>query len=170
MKDNCSQISRLLDKYYDREATAKERALVEKHLPACPACSRVLRSMGNLRDMIKTPVEEAVQKEDFQWVWRKIERGLKSDRKPAWWEALFPGIDLLSFFRRRVWIPAAVAAVILILVATPFFFKKTSFPPASSVVEYVESQDYNVMVYQLDKEKVTVIWLLEGGGEEESTS
>jgi anti-sigma factor RsiW len=170
MKDRCSQISRLLEKYFDREATTKERSLVEKHLPTCSACSEALRSMGNLRDMIKIPVEEAAQMEDFQWVWQKIKRGIEADEKPAWWEALSPRIDLLSVFRRRVWIPAVAAIVILILVAFPFFLKKISSPSDASVVEYVESPDYNVMVYQSEEGKETVIWLLDGPEQEATPS
>jgi hypothetical protein len=54
------------------------------------------------------------------------------------------------------------AIAILIVISTSFLLKKAPFYPDPSVVEYVESQAYNVMVYESEKPKVTVIWLFEG--------
>ena len=170
MTDTCSSVSKLLEKYFDQEATVEERSLVEEHLPRCPICSEALRSMENLRDLIKLPVEDAVQKEDFQRVWENIRKGIRPKERSAWWETLLPRVDLSDLFRRKVWIPAAAAIVILILITGLLLFRKTSSPQGLSVVEYVESPDYNVMVYQSDKSKVTVIWLFEGPGKEASTS
>ncbi len=170
MKDNCSNVSRLLGKYFDQEATAQERSLVEKHLPTCSACGESLKSMEKLRDAIKIPIEDTVQKENLEWVWPKIQRGIEAYQKPSWWEALLSQVDLLSFLRRRVWIPAVAAILILIVAAFPFFLKKFSSPPGSSVVEYVESQDYNVMVYESEQGNVTVIWVLDGPEQEATRS
>jgi hypothetical protein len=49
-------------------------------------------------------------------------------------------------------------------------FQKNHFLSTLSVVEYVESETYNVMVYELETPQVTVIWLFEGPEEESSTS
>jgi hypothetical protein len=67
-------------------------------------------------------------------------------------------------------IPAVAAAVILILITAPLLYKKISSYPVPSVVEYVESETYNVMVYELETPQVTVIWLFEDTEEESSTS
>lgn len=76
----------------------------------------------------------------------------------------------LHLFPKKVWIPALAATVILILIYAPLLFKKNPSLQDQSVVEYVESKDYNVMVYETEKGKVTVIWLFEGPEEESPAS
>jgi anti-sigma factor RsiW len=166
MKKECSSVSKLLDKYFDRELTLAERSLVEGHLPDCPACRRALESMETLRNLIRRPVEEAVKKETFPWVWEKIERGIQQKEGPGFWESLRDWLNFPSLLKRKIWIPAAATAVILILVMAPLLFKKTSSYPVPSVVEYVESETYNVMIYQPENQEVTVIWLFNGPEEE----
>ena len=169
MKDSCSSISKLLEKYFDREVTEKERVLVEGHLQDCLACRNALRSMEELRTLIKVPVEEAVQKEEFPWVWQKIEREIRLQKKLTWWQTLRSWIDVSPLLKRKVWIPAAATLVVLLLISAQIIFQKTPSYPDASVVEYVESQTDNVMVYQLEKPKVTVIWLFEGPEKEQTT-
>ena len=170
MKNSCSSISKLLEKYFDREVTEKERVLVEGHLQDCLACRNALRSMEELRTLIKVPVEEAVQKEEFPWVWQKIEREIRLQKKLTWWQTLRSWIDVSPLLKRKVWIPAAATLVVLLLISAQIIFQKTPSYPDASVVEYVESQTDNVMVYQLEKPKVTVIWLFEGPEKEHSTT
>jgi hypothetical protein len=101
-------------------------------------------------------------------VWEKIEREIRLEKKPSWQESFRSWLDLSPLFRKRVWIPAVATAIVLALVASPLLFRKTPFYSERSVVEYLESQDYNVMVYESEKAKVTVIWLFEE--EDPSTS
>ena len=170
MKKECSSISKLLEKYFDREVTDAERSLVEGHLPDCPSCRDALRSMERLRDFIRAPVEEAVEREDLPWVWQKIERKIQSEERRAWWEPLRQWLDLTPALKKKVLIPVAAVAVVLIMILAPLLFEKTSSTPGPSVVEYVASETYNVMVYELETPQVTVIWLFEGPEEESLTS
>jgi anti-sigma-K factor RskA len=160
MKDSCSALSKLLEKYFDQEVTHEEKFLIEAHLLDCQACRDVLRSMEELRTLIKVPVEEAAQKEDFQWMWQKIERGIRKEERPTFWETLQSWVQISALFRRKVWIPAAAMAIIL-LIAIPLVLKKNPSYPSVSVVEYIESETNNVMVYESEDSKVTVIWLFE---------
>lgn len=169
MKNSCSSVSKLLEKYFDREVTGEERSLVEGHLGDCPACQEALERMEELGEAIRGPVEEAAEKENFQWVWQKIEREIRAKESVSGWESLRLWLDLSPLFKKRVWIPA-VAMAMLILVTVPFFFKKTPSLPGPSVVEYIESQTFNVMVYESEKAKVTVIWLFEEPEKGSSTS
>jgi hypothetical protein len=60
--------------------------------------------------------------------------------------------------------------MVLFFITTQIYFKKTPSYSGASVVEYVESETNNVMVYDLEKAKVTVIWLFEEPEEESATS
>jgi len=170
MKNSCSSVSTLLEKYFDQEITDEERFLTEGHLQDCPACRDTLKSMEELRTLMRVPVEEAVRKEDFPWVWQKIEREIRLQKKQTWWQSLRSWLDVTPLLKRKVWIPAAAAAVVLLFFTTQFILEKTPSYPDVSVVEYVESQTDNVMVYQLEEPKVTVIWLFEGPEEEHTTT
>jgi hypothetical protein len=162
MKDSCFSISTFLEKYFDQEVTDKEKLFVEGHLQDCPTCRDVLRSMEELRTLIKVPVEEAAQKEDFPWVWQKIEREIRLQKKLTGWQSLRSWLDVSPLFKKKVWIPAAATLMVLLFITGQIIFRKTPSYPDASVVEYLESSTYNVMVYQLEEPKVTVIWLFEG--------
>ena len=170
MKGSCSAVSKLLEKYFDQEVTDEERSLVEAHLLDCHACQDVLRSVEKLRNLVRAPVEEAVQKEDFQWVWQKIERGIRLKERPTFWETLQSWLQIPPLFQRKVWIPAVVAIAIILSITIPFLFKKNTSYLNQSVIEYVESQTHNVMVYESENAKVTVIWLFEGPAKETPSS
>ncbi|MGD0916964.1 MAG: zf-HC2 domain-containing protein [Thermodesulfobacteriota bacterium] len=168
MKDICSSVSKLLEKYFDQEVTGEERSLVENHLHACPSCRQALKAMEGLRHLIKSPMEDAAKEEDFYWVWQRIERETRPRERLTWKESILRWLDISAILRRKVWVPAVVTMAILILIAVPFVFKEISFSSTASVVEYVESQSFNVMIYESDKGNVTVIWLLEGPEQEGS--
>jgi hypothetical protein len=126
--------------------------------------------MEELRTLIKVPVENAAQKEDFPWVWQKIEREIRLQENQTWWQSLRSLLDLSPLFRKKVWIPAAATIMVLLFITTQIYFKKIPSYSGASVVEYVESETNNVMVYDLEKAKVTVIWLFEEPEEEVSPS
>lgn len=167
MKESCSSVSKLLEKYFDREVTGEERSIVESHLQDCSSCQEGLKAMEGLRLLIKAPVDEADRKEDFSWVWQKIEREIRQEKRLPWKESLRDWLSGIPLFRKRIWIPAVAAIAILLVVFTPYFYKKTTSSSQASVVEYVESQTHNVMVYELEKDNVTVIWLLEDSEKED---
>jgi anti-sigma-K factor RskA len=170
MKNYCSSVSKLLEKYFDQEVTEEERSLVEGHLQDCPGCRDALHSMERFRNLMKSPIEEAAERENFPWVWEKIERRIQLEERPTRWELLRSWLTITHLFKKRVMIPAVAAMVILILITAPLLFKKTTSYPSPSVVEYVESPTYNVMVYESENSKMTVIWLFEGPEQEHSTS
>ena len=170
MKDSCSSVSRLVEKYFDGEVTDKEKLLVEGHLQDCSACQDALKSMEGLRTLIKTPVEEAAEKEDLPWVWQKIEREIRSQEKLTWWQTLRSWLGVSPFLRKKVWVPAVATLVVLLFITGQIIFRKTPSYPGPSVVEYLQSKDYNVMVYESDKPNVTVIWLLEEPEKEHTTT
>ena len=169
MKDPCSSISRLLERYFDRETTADEGILVQEHLRQCTTCQAQLKSMEELRTTLRTPVDEAVKEETFAWVWQKIEREIQAREKPSWRESIRAWFGLSFPFRRRVWIPAVAAALLIIAIGFPLFFKETPSQTGLSIVKYVESHTNNVMVFESERENVAIIWLFEATEGESST-
>jgi hypothetical protein len=170
MKNSCSSISQLLDRYFDRQATIQEKSLVENHLSDCTICQDRLKGLEGLRTLIKTPVDEALRQETFPWVWERIEKKIRQERRPSWWESLRSWLDLSPLLRKRIWIPAVATAIVLLFFSAQIIFNKTPSYSASSVVEYVESGSNNVMVYQSDKSEITVIWIFEEPDEETAVS
>ncbi len=169
MNDSCLSVSKLLEKYFDLEVVGEERLLVEGHLRNCLACRNALRSMEELRTLIRVPVDEAVRKENFPWVWQKIEREIRKDReKLTPWQFLRSKLDVSPLFKRKVWVPAAATLVVVLFITAQVIFKETPSSPSASVVEYLDSPAYNVLVYQAEP-KVTVIWLFEGPQKNQTT-
>jgi len=160
MKDSCAATSELLERYFDHEVSDEERSGIETHIEDCSACRDRIKTMEGLRNLLKSPVDEVEQKEDFSRVWLRIERGIQPEETPAWGESIRRWIDLI--LRKRVWVPAAAVIVAIFLALAPSVLKRSPSSSDPSVVEYVESQDYNVMVYESEKGNVTVIWLFEG--------
>ncbi len=170
MKDVCSSVSKLLEKYFDQELTDNQRVLVEGHLQDCAGCRNALRSMEELRTLMKFPVEEAVREEDFPWVWQKIEREVrKGQEKRTWRQSLRSWLDISPLFRRKVWIPTAATVAALLLITTLIISEKTPSYPSASVVEYLDSPTHNVMVYQAEP-TVTVIWVFDEPATSQATS
>ncbi len=171
MKESCSSLLKLLEKYFDQEITEKERLLVEGHLQDCLACGNALRSMEELRTLMKIPFEEAVRSEEFPWVWQKIEREIHSrQEKLTWWQSIRSWLCVSPLFKKKIWIPAAMTGAVLLFIMVQVIFQKPLSYSDVSVLDYVESQTNNVMVYQLEEPKVTVIWLFEGPEKDQTTS
>ncbi len=161
MEDPCSSVAMLLEKYFDREATPQERTLVEAHLRGCSSCQDTLKSMEELRGLLAIPVEDQAREEDFGWVFMKVKRELRSEEGRPWKEIFHSRLISRALLQKRVWIPAFATALILLLALTSFFFKKGSSYPIPTVVEYIESDTSNVMIYESEKGNVTVIWVIE---------
>ena len=169
MKRSCPSLSALLERYFDHEVSVEERVSVENHLRECASCRESLHSFETVRTAIKAPVEEALRNENFAWVWQKIQAEIQHEEVSGW-TSIWKWLDVSSLLRKRVWVPALAAAVVLLLITTPLLFKKSASHPTEIVVEYVDSQTNNVMVYEFETAKVTVIWLFEGTEEETSPS
>ncbi len=170
MKNSCVSISKLLEPYFDQELPGEEKRRVEEHLQKCQPCQESLRLMQGIRGAIKPPVDEAIEKEDFQSMWQNIQREIRLRERPSWREAIRGWLDISPLFRKKVWIPALATVAILVFVMVPILYKNIPSPSVLSVVEYVDSPSYNVMVYESEKSNVTVIWLFDGQEEESPTS
>lgn len=167
MKNLCLS-PKLLERYFDEEVSPEERTLVENHLTGCSNCQERLKFMRALREALKEPVEMALEKETFPWIWEKIEREIQKEPESSWWEMIRLRLNTLPIFQKRVWIPALATLMVLLLVSTQILFKKIPSYSEGTVVKYIESSS-DVMIYQLEKPKVTIIWLFEESENEASS-
>lgn len=170
MRKNCSSVSKLIDKYFDQEISQRDQEVVEKHLKECPVCLERLKFMGEVKVALQRPVMEATEKETFPWIWEKIEREIRFTPRWSLWGSITRGLGIPPLIRKKIWIPATAVAILFLLLFFPSLFKKKSSHFPLPVVEYVESKTNNVMIYELENTKVTVIWLFEESEIDSSTS
>ena len=170
MKPDCAFPAELLGRYFDRETTEDERVRVEEHLPGCPVCGEILREMDSLQGLLKSSLEkETATAEETGQMWARIEAGIRRKERSLSWRPDWSWLRWRPLTLRNAWIPGLAAAALALIVLVPFLFQSPS-TPSGSVVEYVESQTHNVMVYEFEKTKVTVIWLLDGSEQEKPAS
>lgn len=164
MKQPCKSISMLLEKYFDNEVSSEEKLMVETHISSCPTCQDSLKSISYLRELLKRPVEESIEKEDFPLLWQRIEKQIRLKEKSSVLEKLksiFNFFDISYALKKRFLVLSATVMAIIIIILIPIFFKKITSLPELSVVEYLESTTHNVLIFESKKEKVTIIWLFE---------
>jgi anti-sigma factor RsiW len=170
MNDPCSSVSQLLERYFDRESTDQEKTRVETHLLDCPSCRQALKSMEELSHLMKVPVEEYAGKKDLERVWLRVKRETQFEVKPSWGQVFRSWFGLPALLRKRVLIPAVAAIMLLVFITAYPLFEKSPSLPGQFGVEYVDSETNNVMVYEIEKANMTVIWLFEGPDEEPAPS
>lgn len=170
MKDRCSAVSVLLERYHDREVTEEERKLIEEHLSQCSSCRDLLSMTVEISGLVKAPIQEASERVDFERTWVKIRREIEKKEPVSWWISFAEWLQLSLFSWKRVWVPATAAVLIALgLIVGPLLMEDQELLKASSV-EYVESSDYNVMIYEGEKGNITVIWLFDRSDEEAPAS
>lgn len=170
MKDRCSVVSTLLERYHDQEVTEEERRQIEEHLTQCASCRALLARTAEIGNLIRLPIQEVSERADFEKAWRKIRREIQAREPLPRWKSLGAWLKGWGLTWKRAWIPATAAALLVAgLIMSPLLMKDRDASRISSV-EYVESSDYNVMIYEGEKGNVTIIWLFDRSDQEAPTS
>lgn len=91
----CGDLARQVDAYLDGEFDARERAEVDAHLLACPACRALLESQGRLRAALRERLREAMAPPSSAGrappaLRARIEASLARERRPLWRRLLSP--------------------------------------------------------------------------------
>lgn len=159
---NCKRAHRLLDRYLDGELAHKAALQVEEHVKGCTQCGNYLKSARSIGQAIKasalvTRAETALSDR----AWAHVKAGIESrerlspgSRLLAWWR-------WLTFYPRPVWASAFAAAALVVALVTTNTARHQSTKLAHPVVEYVESQSSQVMVFMPEQSPITVIWFFE---------
>lgn len=161
---NCTEILPLLSSYIDGEATAEERARVERHLPRCEDCHRAMaeyRAIGSAISAMPMPTPPASLRRD---VWRAIEA--RDSRRGVFGNPTFPAakgkitalprsqsrpsLDAIFTSIGNGWaraLPAALLVGGLLLVLTVVLLRGSVVTAAAELVERGPISDYNKPVH-----------------------
>lgn len=170
MKDQCSDIKKLLERYYDNERSEKEKMEIDVHLTTCTECKRELKSLQGLSVLIREYGTMAAEEETFEKVWHGVK---KRTGEPVGAGLALPTNKVWHSVRLLYKPILASAFVVLLMLAWLFYpYKTEELPEAKTglvVVEAVESSPKGVMVFNANDGSVAVIWLFEiEDGEEEA--
>ncbi|MDR0389811.1 MAG: zf-HC2 domain-containing protein [Spirochaetaceae bacterium] len=158
----------ILSVFLDGELPSPWKEKMEQHLAGCAACRARLdtyRKLSQIMGGVSAPAGEdggfeSVLASARTRVWEKLEKDLGGASEPPGVEAEFPR---LSVWQRRLSIPLpAAAAALLLILATAFFASRPLFSPPrqnemagietdmqsiipvsdmSNVLQYLENQD-----------------------------
>lgn len=124
----CGDLAHQVDAYLDGEFDVRERAEVDAHLAACPACRAVFETQGRLRGALREKLREAMAPPATAGrappaLRARVEASLARQRRPTW-RRLFSPLPIGA-------IAACAAGVLLVLF--------THRPDDTLVVEAVRS-------------------------------
>jgi anti-sigma factor RsiW len=154
---NCHRAEPLIFAERDRALAADERAILDAHLAACPACRQMRQRLADAADAWRQETAAAPVPDDAL-VWQAIRRRIRSPTT----------VDRTA---RRAWRPAttwiglplAAAAALAVVVVTSDRFRASSPPHLASPVaqaEYVEAGDAaaSTLVYLDQESGWLIVW------------
>lgn len=163
---NCNQAERALTRALDGELPAAERAGLDEHLRACPACrdaEAAWRAAGDLLRAQQVPAPPA------EVMWADVQRAIRqAEAQP---ESVGP---LLGW--RLGWATAIVMAMFVGMVGVATWRQRAgageralAAAPAPQV-EWAEAEmpGASTMVYEDEESGLAVIWLLSAENEQET--
>jgi anti-sigma-K factor RskA len=150
---------RRLHAYHDGELRGLARWRFERRLARSPALQKELRGLGELGLLLRERAAEAPEAE----LWDRIALRLPAEdaRREATASERQDAARSLGWLRP---LGAAAAALAVAALAAQQWLTAPALPQAG-VVRWMDSRGRSVMVLEEDaqQEKVTIIWLLDGG-------
>lgn len=116
----CNEICQLLSPYLDQALSSEEMNSVKEHLDSCPQCKKEYLELLELKRMMdEIRNEEMEVPEDFlEGIMAKIELE-ETDKEKKQSEGIN---NLIDTFFKKPWIPAVIAAMLLIALYLPSAF------------------------------------------------
>jgi anti-sigma factor RsiW len=112
----------LLQRYFDGELEAAQRAEVAGHVERCERCAERVRGLSELHRVMGIAAEESARGVDFDALFGRIERGVAEQPRAGVVERLSFAMEERGQRPRQILMPAAVglaAAAALLLVLRP---------------------------------------------------
>jgi predicted anti-sigma-YlaC factor YlaD len=135
MKNQCREIRSLLDQFLDGDLPGKETSEVKIHLKECPSCrSELQKERGVIKMFEVLPELECPDK-----VLQNIETAIRDQER---YESPIRKLRMVfeSFRWQMVSVGVAAAAVLFLIVVSPFTEHKESIPVQYSLEQALEAQ------------------------------
>ena len=164
---DCQDQDMALSAYVDGELGRAEKVQVDAHLASCPRCRAEVARFERLSEMVREADAEEAADHPMASLWPAISRGIDAEvprgargqRGPgaargsrAWldrWRAWAPA------WARPVWVPLAIAAVLALTIALPFFRQAANLQADDAIVESVDQGE--VMVFPGKKSTIIIV-------------
>ncbi len=186
MGDACDTSSATIERYLDEELEPAERAQVERHLEACPACRLRLEASNLSADLLRGHLEQAADQADFTGFEQRVMQAVEGQAKPPLTERIGLWFRESLEHHRAAWVAsvagAAAVALVLALVlpwtsptpqapgapvapgATPGAGARPDAPRTAQVdneviIDELEYAGKRSMIFTVSKNDTTVIWM-----------
>lgn len=145
----CEEFLPFIDAYVDQEFDERERAEMDVHLGACPACRQRVEAQLHLKRQFKACLADTHAPDSLRArIFEGLEAQLATDTAEAEVIELPVAEPQKSFLRRHAWLGAPLAAAVALLIALPAF----TIAPAQSGQQPVIEQtiDWHVGNYPIE--------------------
>jgi anti-sigma factor RsiW len=142
-----------ISRFVDHELAKDIQDEVARHLVSCPDCRSLVDRYTALDREFNHLAEHEILKFDPDQVKQRMGSALEDSRPP--------GIRVLKFFNKNIYLKLASIAAILIISLIPF--RGALFDPSgpSAIVKSVDSDVASIMIFETQKEQHTIIWFSE---------
>ncbi len=127
----CAWARQVIEAYLDGDLTADEAARLESHLSGCQACAEELALAKRLNLALRDLPEQRCPDRIADAVLDRVGKEPRAARRPAGW---YP----------RVWRPAALAAMLLLVAITALVIKGAKPPPPTVTPEEIVRAEQQV--------------------------
>jgi hypothetical protein len=161
MAINCEKAKRALDSYHDRQLRGRKFDDMSEHLRQCESCSGELEKLQRISRALKERYEgAALGEKDFSRVWAGVDAAIDAQEgRPA--ESLLDRLTAILWIPRPAWAAVAAVAVLIVMVFAYMPGEQPSTLAADDcIIDSVEAENCDVMVYEIGDSKMKVIWIM----------
>ena len=144
----------LISRFYDGELGVEEQLKVSEHLKGCASCEKLLREFRSVSVHFRAEYTETPSHADFEEIGGKVLNRIK--RKKAF---QIPNLKE-SFFSKRIYIPLAAAATVVLVLFSVFNIMGPN-PGPSAIVNSFTGQVSSVMILETPGTHHTIVWFSE---------
>ncbi len=151
---DCDDRDMALSAWVDGELGQSEKLQVDAHLATCERCRVEVARFERLSAMVREADAEETADHPMPSLWPAISKGIEKEASVgrAWldrWRAWAPA------WARPVWVPLAIAAVLALTIALPFFRQAANLQADDAIVESVDQGE--VMVFPGKKSTIIIV-------------
>lgn len=153
---DCGKVVKILQDEIDGRLPPSEAAEVRKHLESCGSCAAEEASFRRVGELVRLWSASRAGEKSLQLdaLWIRVQAGIEEKRSRK---------DAPAWARKWLWLPAAAALAVLILLFYPSGVNRAPFHPSSFdvAVEELDSDTATVALVDRGEDLPRVIWIME---------